>query len=661
MKPNLITKITLCGLLLNGFYANAQKTNLEVNTATTVTKIQPTMYGVFFEDINFAADGGLYAEMIKNRSFEFEAPLMGWEQPNSDKHSFNTTSGIATTVKALENKTNPSFCRVLINDAKGFSMINEGFRGMGIKKDAKYNLSLKAANHNGAIKKIIIQFIDKNKKVLGETSIIPTSNDWKGYTAQFTATQTEAKAQLKITFEGNGTIDLDMISLFPEDTWMNRKNGMRKDIVQLLYDMKPGFLRFPGGCIVEGRTLAQRYQWKKTVGDVEKRETLINRWNTEFTHKPAPDYFQTFGLGFFEYFQLSEDLGAQPLPILSCGMACQFNTGELVPMEELDPYVQDALDLIEFANGGTETPWGRIRSEMGHPKPFNLKYIGVGNEQWGPDYIERYKVFEKAIKAKYPKMIIVSGSGPFPEGDYFEYGMQELKKLNAEIVDEHYYKSPQWFRENATRYDSYDRKGPKIFAGEYAAQSVAIASPDNRNNWECAFSEAAFMTGLERNAEVVNLTSYAPLMAHEEAWQWTPDLLWFNNLEAYGSANYYVQKLFATNRGTDLIAITKDGKPVTGQNNLFASAVKDSNSKEVIVKLVNTSATAQEINVDLKGTKLQAKGTIITLTSPNLQDENSFANPKKISPTEKGFNLKGDKAQTSLPPYSVTVLKLKMK
>nr|WP_315161275.1 alpha-L-arabinofuranosidase C-terminal domain-containing protein [uncultured Flavobacterium sp.] len=661
MRPNLITKITLCGLLLNGFYANAQKTNLEVNTTTTVTKIQPTMYGVFFEDINFAADGGLYAEMIKNRSFEFEAPLMGWEQPNSDKHSFNTTSGIATTVKALENKTNPSFCRVLINDAKGFSMINEGFRGMGIKKDAKYNLSLKAANHNGAIKKIIIQFIDKNKKVLGETSIIPTSNDWKGYTAQFTATQTEAKAQLKITFEGNGTIDLDMISLFPEDTWMNRKNGMRKDIVQLLYDMKPGFLRFPGGCIVEGRTLAQRYQWKKTVGDVEKRETLINRWNTEFTHKPAPDYFQTFGLGFFEYFQLSEDLGAQPLPILSCGMACQFNTGELVPMEELDPYVQDALDLIEFANGGTETPWGRIRSEMGHPKPFNLKYIGVGNEQWGPDYIERYKVFEKAIKAKYPKMIIVSGSGPFPEGDYFEYGMQELKKLNAEIVDEHYYKSPQWFRENATRYDSYDRKGPKIFAGEYAAQSVAIASPDNRNNWECAFSEAAFMTGLERNAEVVNLTSYAPLMAHEEAWQWTPDLLWFNNLEAYGSANYYVQKLFATNRGTDLIAITKDGKPVTGQNNLFASAVKDSNSKEVIVKLVNTSATAQEVNVDLKGTKLQTKGTIITLTSPNLQDENSFANPKKISPTEKGFNLKGDNAQTSLPPYSVTVLKLKMK
>ncbi|MBP6760020.1 MAG: alpha-L-arabinofuranosidase [Flavobacterium sp.] len=661
MKHNLITKATLCGLLFTSILANAQKTTLEVDIAKTITKIQPTMYGVFFEDINFAADGGLYAEMVKNRSFEFEAPLMGWKQPNSDRHSFNNQSGIATTVKVLENKTNPSFCRILINDAKGYELINEGFRGMGVKKEAKYNLSLKAANHNGAIKKIRIQFIDKDKKVLGETSIVPTSNDWQTYTAQFTATQTEAKAQLKLTFEGTGTIDLDMISLFPQDTWNNRKNGLRKDIVQLLYDMKPGFLRFPGGCIVEGRTLAQRYQWKKTIGDVEKRETLINRWNTEFDHKPAPDYFQTFGLGFFEYFQLSEDLGAEPLPILSCGMACQFNTGELVPMNELNPYVQDALDLIEFANGSVETPWGRIRSEMGHPKPFNLKLIGVGNEQWGPEYIERYKVFEKAIKAKYPKMTIVSGAGPFPDGDYFEYGTKELKKLNAEIVDEHYYKNPKWFRDNATRYDSYDRKGPKVFAGEYAAQSVAIASPDNKNNWECAFSEAAYMTGLERNAEVVHLTSYAPLMAHAEAWQWTPDMIWFNNLEAYGSANYYVQKLFATNRGTDLLAITKDGKAVIGQNDLFASAVKDVNAKEIIVKLVNTSAKGQEVNVDLKGAKLVSNGTVTTLTSPNLDDVNSFEFPKKISPTESEFKLKGDKAQMSLPAHSVTVLKLKMR
>jgi alpha-N-arabinofuranosidase len=407
--------------------------------------------------------------------------------------------------------------------------------------------------------------------------------------------------------------------------------------------------------------LAQRYQWKKTVGEVDNRESLVNRWNTEFAHKPTPDYFQSFGLGFFEYFQLSEDIGASPLPILSCGMACQFNTGEMVPMDQLDPYVQDAIDLIEFANGSVDTPWGKVRSAMGHPKPFNLKFIGVGNEQWGTDYIERYKVFEKAIKTKHPEITIVSGSGPFPEGDYFEYAQSELKKLNAEIIDEHYYKEPKWFRENATRYDNYDRKGPKIFAGEYAAQTVAIASPDNKNSWECAFSEAAFMTGMERNAEIVHLTSYAPLFAHEEGWQWTPDMIWFNNLESFGTPNYYVQKLFANNKGTDLLSITKDGKAVTGQNDLFASAVKDVNTKEVIVKLVNTAAKAQDITIDLKGSKLQSKGTLITLTSPKLEDENSFASPKKISPTESEYILKSEKASLSLPAYSVTVLKLKMK
>jgi alpha-N-arabinofuranosidase len=661
MKPNLITKITLCGLFLNGIYANAQQTNLEVNTSKTITKIQPTMYGIFFEDINFAADGGLYAEMIKNRSFEFDDPLMGWKQPKSDKHNYNTESGIAVPVQFSKKGNNHNYCRITVKDAKGYEIINEGFRGMGIKSGAKYNLTLKASKEAGNISKIIIQFIGKDDKVLAETSIVPTASDWKEYTAQLIPTATEAKAKLRFTFEGTGTIDLDMISLFPADTWNNRKNGLRKDLVQLLYDMKPGFLRFPGGCIVEGRTLAQRYQWKKTVGEVDNRESLVNRWNTEFAHKPAPDYFQSFGLGFFEYFQLSEDIGASPLPILSCGMACQFNTGEMVPMDQLDPYVQDAIDLIEFANGSINTPWGKVRSDMGHPKPFNLKFIGVGNEQWGTDYIERYKVFEKAIKSKHPEITIVSGSGPFPEGDYFEYAQSELKKLNAEIIDEHYYKEPKWFRENATRYDNYDRKGPKIFAGEYAAQTVAIASPDNKNSWECAFSEAAFMTGMERNAAVVHLTSYAPLFAHEEGWQWTPDMIWFNNLESFGTPNYYVQKLFANNKGTDLLAITKDGKPLIGQNDLFASAVKDVTTKEVIVKLVNTAAKAQDITIDLKGSKLQSKGTVITLTSPKLEDENSFASPKKISPTESEYTLKNEKATLNLPAYSVTVLKLKMK
>jgi len=661
MKHKLNVKIIICSLLLGTVCVNAQKANLEVNVAKTITKIQPTMFGVFFEDINFAADGGLYAEMVKNRSFEFDNRLMGWNQPKSDRHSLNKESGIAITLHDADNKSNSNFCRVTINNDKGYEIINEGFRGMGIKKEAKYNLSLKASNPNRSIKKIIVQFIDKDKKVLGETSVIPAAKEWQTYTAELVATKTEAKAQLRITFEGTGTIDLDMISLFPQDTWKNRKNGMRKDIVQLLYDLKPGFLRFPGGCIVEGRTLAERYQWKKTVGDIDKRETSINRWNMEFEHKKAPDYFQSFGLGFFEYFQLAEDLGASPLPILSCGMACQFNTGELVPLDELDPYVQDAIDLIEFANGSTDTPWGKVRSDMGHPESFNLKFIGVGNEQWGPDYIERYKVFAKAIKSKHPEITIVSGSGPFSDGDYFEYGWKELKKLNAEIVDEHYYKSPQWFRENATRYDNYDRKGAKIFAGEYAAQSVGVASPDNKNNWECAFSEAAFITGLERNAEVVHLSSYAPLLAHEEAWQWTPDMIWFNNLESYGTVNYYVQKLFSTNKGTDLLDITENGKPLIGQNQLYSSAVKDVKKKEVIIKLVNTSDKNKDLAINLKGAKLKSKGEIITMSSNNLEDMNSFAEPKKISPTEKQYTFNGKKAELTLPAYSVVVLKIMMK
>ncbi|TCK55916.1 alpha-N-arabinofuranosidase [Flavobacterium sp. 90] len=657
MKNKILIKFTICGMLLSSFYLNAQKLTLEVDATKTITKIQPTMFGLFFEDINFAADGGLYAELIKNRSFEFDKPLMGWEQPNTKRSSLNKESGSAAPIKIEANNT--VFCRVEVNNAKGYVLINEGFRGMGVKKDAKYNLSLKAANQKNTIKKIVFQLIDKDQKVIGETSIVPNSDQWTNYTSQITATQTEAKAKLKITFEGTGTIDLDMISLFPENTWKNRKNGLRKDLVQLLFDVKPGFLRFPGGCIVEGRTLSDRYQWKKSVGNVEDRKTKMNRWNVEFSHKQTPDYFQSFGLGFFEYFQLSEDIGAEPLPILSCGMACQYNTGELAPINELDPYVKDALDLIEFANGDVTTNWGKIRSDMGHPKPFNLKYIGVGNEQWGPDYIDRFKVFEKAIKTKYPNIIIVSGSGPSPAGEHFDFAMEELKKLNAQLVDEHYYESPKWFRENAGRYDNYDRKGPKIFAGEYAAQSVSGANPNNRNNWECAFSEAAFMTGLERNAEVVHLTSYAPLMAHEDAWQWTPDMIWFNNLESYGSANYYVQQLFSTNKGTDLLSITKDGKALTGQNDLYASAVKDVNSKEIIVKLVNTASSASEVSIDLKGVKLGSKGTIIRLESPSTQDENTFAEPKKITPKQSEYKITKGKQDLKLPAYSITVLKLK--
>jgi len=659
-KTAALSAFALTGTMLcNAQNRSAAKEHkLVLNLANTGVKIQPTMYGIFFEDINFGADGGLYAEMVKNRSFEFDDPLMGWKQPNSDRHKFNEKSGYASAIEN-DHPTNKHLLRVEVKDDKGYTLINEGFRGMGVKANDLYNVSIMAANQEGNISQIKFQFTDAAGNVIGETTVSPSGKEFKKYTAQIKAAKTEAKANLKITFTGKGTINLDMISIFPQDTWKGRPGGLRKDLVQKLYDLNPGFLRFPGGCIVEGRTLEQRYQWKKSVGKVEDRELIVNRWNTEFAHRLTPDYFQTFGLGFFEYFQMAEDIGAEPLPVLSCGIACQFNTGEMVPMAELDPYVKDATDLIEFANGSVSTKWGKLRSDMGHPKPFNMKYIGVGNEQWGPDYIERYKVFEKAIHDKYPDITIVSGAGPFPDGDYFDYGWKELTKLGVKIVDEHYYNSPDWFKKNVTRYDKYDRKGPKVFAGEYAAQSINAVNPENKNNWDCALAEAAFMTGLERNAEVVNLTSYAPLFAHAEGWQWTPDLIWFNNLKSYATPNYYVQQLYGNNAGTDLVAVTEDGKAITGQHDLFATAVTDKNTKEVIVKVVNTSKEAQRTNMSVKGSKLAKTGKIITLMSDSLSAENSF-DAEPVSPKESEFKLNGSAIDVTVPAQSFVVIKVKI-
>lgn len=637
----------------------ALNSQLLIDVQNPIAQIEPTMYGIFFEDINFAADGGIYAEMVKNRSFEFDLPMMGWSQPESDRFSMNPNSGFAVPVNRIDDNKNKRYINIKINSETGYQLTNSGFRGMGVQEGKQYDFTAMARVIEGA-PVLHIELQDTTGNVLASAKVETKGKDWNDYSASLTANKTFMKAKLVIRFEGKGEMDLDMVSLFPKDTWKNRPKGLRADLVQLLADLKPGFLRFPGGCIVEGRNLSRRYQWKKTVGDIEQREYLVNRWNTEFSHRPTPDYYQSFGLGFFEYFQLSEDLGAEPLPILNCGMACQFNTAELVPMAELDPYVQDALDLIEFANGTASTKWGKVRADMGHPEPFNLKYIGVGNEQWGPEYIKRYKIFEKAIKSKYPEMIIVSGSGPYPDGEMFEYGMQELKKLNAEIIDEHYYRKPEWFLENADRYDSYDRNGPKIFAGEYAAQSVAIASPDNKNNWDCALAEAAFMTGLERNAEVVHLTSYAPLFAHADGWQWTPDLIWFNNLESYGTPNYYVQKLYSTNKGTEVLPLLEDGKAVTGQDRLYATAAKDSATNELIIKLVNAKKVTHSVALNFKDEdiKLAAKGKLIILKSDNPDQVNSFESPKAISPEEQALEVDTDHVTVELEPQSLTIIRV---
>lgn len=632
------------------------QTVLTVNADKPVAEIQPTMWGIFFEDINFGADGGLYAELVKNRSFEFSVPLMGWK----DLKQEGSAGTLLIENRSAQNKNNPRYARISVNADNGrYGMVNEGFRGMGIRKDVTYHFSVWARQEEGTTK-LRVELVNAKNESLGSGSIASLGKEWKKYTVSFPATGTDAKAQLKVWFEGKGIVDVDMLSLFPGDTWKNRPAGLRADLVQLLADMKPGFLRFPGGCIVEGRELTNRYQWKKTIGNVEDRELIINRWNNEFRHRPTPDYFQSFGLGFFEYFQLAEDIGASPLPILNCGMACQFNTAEVVPMDELDPYLQDALDLIEFANGSTDTKWGKLRADLGHPSPFNLKLLGIGNEQWGPQYVDRYKVFAKAIKDKYPYVKLVTSVGPSPDGDLFDYLNPTLRELKADILDEHYYRDPQWFLKNAARYDAYDRNGPKIFAGEYAAQSVATVSPENKNTWQCALAEAAFMTGLERNAEVVHMASYAPLFAHAEGWQWTPDLIWFDNLRAYGTPNYYVQKLYATNKGTNVLSVTSGKQNVSGQNDLYASAVWDKNTKEIIVKLVNATDKVQQTDVQVSGSKkLSSTGTLTVLQHSQLDAVNSLDVPVNVAPAEQSIAVKGKSIKAHLAPYSFSVIKIK--
>ena len=647
-------------LLPHSFVQAQKKTELVVKVNAPVADIQPTMWGVFFEDINLGADGGIYAELVKNRSFEFFKPLMGWKV---DQQPFN--EGAVTVLhRQGANLTNPRFIRVNVNNAaKGsLSLTNEGFRGMGIKKDLRYDFSFMYRQPVAGIT-IHAELLNSKNEIIGSTVIAPTATgeDWKKQSASFNSTATEQKAQLKIWLEGTGVIDMDMISLFPEDTWKKRPGGMRADMIQLLADMKPGFIRFPGGCIVEGFDLSNRYQWKKTLGPVEQRQLIINRWNTEFAHRPTPDYFQTFGLGFFEYFQLAEDIGAAPLPILNCGMACQFNSAELVPIDQLDPYVQDALDLIEFANGDASSTWGKVRVAMGHAAPFNLKMMGVGNENWGPQYIERLKIFQKAIKGKYPEFKLVTSSGTDPNGARFDSLNTALRSIKADIIDEHYYRKPEWFLANAKRYDNYPRNESKIFGGEYAAQSDHTVSVDNKNNWLTAISEAAFMTGLERNAGVVTMASYAPLFAHIDGWQWSPDLIWVDNLRSYGTTDYYVQKLFSTNKGSKVVPISLNNDVIAGQDSLYASAATDAATNELIIKIVNASNKQQTTVLSLEGAKKLAKEAKLTLLqSDNLDAVNSFEHPDLVSPKESTITVKGKKFDYTSAPYSFSVIRIKV-
>jgi alpha-L-arabinofuranosidase len=554
--PYSIVLAALTASLAAPVHAANPAVQITVRADQPGTPINPAMWGVFFEDINLGADGGLYAELVKNRSFEFPDAMMGWF-----KISPTLAKGDVTVQNQKPfNAANPHYLRLRSEGTAPFGISNEGFRGIGVRAGEAYDFSTQIRGVTGS-PSVTVELVASDGTTLDSTRLAGFASVWKKHTATLRPKETDSKARLNLIVEGKGTVDLDMVSLFPQKTWKNRPGGLRADMVQMLADLKPGFLRFPGGCIVEGSHLDRRYQWKTTIGPIAERKLLINRWNYEFKHRPAPDYYQSFGLGFYEFFQLSEDIGAEPLPILNCGMACEFNSNELVPLNKLDPYIQDALDLIEFANGPVTSPWGAKRAALGHPQPFNMKLLGIGNEQWGPQYIERLARFTQVLKTKHPEIALVSAAGPSPADERFQFLWPKLRELKADIVDEHCYANPIWFFDSFDRYDKYDRNGPKVFMGEYAAQSVAIVSPQNRNNLDCALSEAAFMTGLERNADVVRMASYAPLFAHVEGWQWTPNLIWADNLRVYGTPNYYVQQLFSRNRG-DVVLPVSNNAPI---------------------------------------------------------------------------------------------------
>lgn len=656
-NKRLLSCIIAASSLLGAY---AQTHTFDVNTKKVEAKVQPTMYGIFFEDINYAADGGLYGELVKNRSFEFPDALMGWK-----------------AFGKFEVKNDGPFERCPHYVVLGYSghndaatgLQNEGYFGIGIEKGEDYRFSVwaKAVSGDATVE---VSLVDENTmeehQEFATAELKVSGNEWKKYELVLKPTKTVQKANLRLLLKGKNSVALEHVSLFPKHTFKDRDNGMRRDLAQALYDLHPGVFRFPGGCIVEGSSLEQRYQWKNSIGPVENRPLNGNRWLSTFNYRLFPDYYQSYGLGFYEYFLLSEDIGAEPLPVLNVGMACQYqnwnNPKAHVPVDSLQPYIQDCLDLIEFANGDVNTTWGKKRAEMGHPAPFNLKFLAVGNEQWDNLYYERLRPFVKAIKAKYPNIKLIGTSGPDSEGEMFDKGWKAMKELKADLVDEHFYRDEHWFLSHGLRYEGYDRKGPKVFAGEYACHGKG----KKWNHFETSLYEAAFMTDLERNADVVDMATYAPLFAHVDGWQWRPDMIWYDNTRMFKTVSYYVQQMYACNKGTNVLPLTMNGKAVAGQegqDGLFASAVVDKQKGEVIVKVANTSDKTQEVTLNLNGLKGSRSASLTTLQCDNMDAENTLDNPNKIRPVETTATCESKKNATvlsdKLPAKSFRMYKIK--
>lgn len=622
-------------------------TSIKVDTVKIHNEISPLLYGIFFEDINYAGDGGLYAELISNRSFSYyddkgsiEMHMLGWETSGNAAFEIRTAAPL--------NSANKHYAYVKANAGEGLK--NTGFCGEGfaVKKGSVYNFSCIARAAEGC--NIEIRIRDSKNNIIAGESLTLSSAEWSKYALAIAAPCSIKHAYLEIAFTDGGEAEFAFVSLFPQNTYKEHENGLRADLARMLEDLRPKFVRFPGGCIVEGRSFDTMYRWKDTIGDITERPTNKNRWQMD-EYQPegntAHDYFQSYGIGYYEYFLLCEDIGAKPVPVMNCGMTCQWHEGLLVDCDRLEPWIRDVIDLIEFANGDESSEWGARRIAMGHKEPFNLEYIGIGNEQWGQEYFDRYEIFQKRISELYPDIKLITCAGYAPDGDRFDYAMNWMKnnKDKAYAADEHFYKTPEWFLDNIDRYDNYDRSLPKVFAGEYAAHTSRSIS-ERRNNWYTALAEAAFLTGVERNADHVIMTCYAPLFGRTGHQQWQPNLIWFDNDSVYGTPNYYVQKMFSSYTGGKLV------EAECPDTDIKISASITSNGSRLFIKLVNLSDKKKQISL---GTGKYNAGAVHELCAP-LDAENSHTAPKNVYPVT--HRLDTFDGSYTLNAYSVTIFDL---
>jgi len=628
----------------------------QTNNKPTGKPISADLFGLFFEDINYSADGGLYAELIQNRSFEYSP---------TDKKEWNsfsfweyTTTGFSYGTIAVETNSpihpnNPHYAVVhaehIGHEAKytgqpGVGIKNMGFDGIVVTAGDTYKMSLFARQLTDDPISLTINLQTPKGKILAEQKVTTTSKEWKKYSTDLTASERSDSASLVILITTKGKLALDVISLFPEKTFKHRTNGLRADMAQALADVEPKFIRFPGGCLVHGDGLGNMYRWKNTIGPIEQRVEQKNLWG----------YHQTAGLGYFEYFQFCEDIGAKPLPVLPAAVSCQNSGGtwriggtgqKALPLGEMDDYIQEVLDLIEWANGPVNSEWGAKRAAAGHPAPFNLQYIGIGNEdKITPEFEERFKMIYGAVKNKHREIILVGTVGPFPDGEDFTKGWTYANNLNIPVVDEHYYQKPEWFISNLNRYDTYDRQNAHVYLGEYASWG---------NKLKNAIAEALYMTGLERNGDVVKMASYAPLFAKKDHTQWKTDMIFFDNTKLCLTPNYHVQKMFSTNQGD----IYYNNIVTNTDSTTAASCVRNSKTGVLIIKIVNAGSESKVMKIDLtnfKNIQLNGKRTLLAGDS---DAENTLQNPNAIRPVESSLKL-SRKFDYSAPPMSLSVIRI---